>query len=215
MSPPPSCNTTGGAVCRQWCSSPAVKPLPLPFSACASPHPLCLCTRLSDLPPRIGITRLARVLSGAAEHRRHRRQHPGTRRTQVGTMGCVGRRPSPLILLLLLAGGCCALGIRVDPSPFQLAPDTPAPAEPTPTRASHHLDLCEGQPCLNGGVCLALPPANDHWNTFEYTCSCSQGFTGRNCEVRTYQLSILSLLSATGLVYKEREGAAFSLIFAL
>lgn len=120
-------------------------------------------------------------------------------------MACVRRRPSPLILALLLAGGCCGLGIGVNPSPFQLALDTPAPAEPTPTWAGHHLDLCEGQPCLNGGVCVALPAANNRGNTFEYTCSCSQGFTGLNCEVRTYQLSILSLAcvnaAPTGLAY--------------
>ncbi|XP_056906327.1 delta and Notch-like epidermal growth factor-related receptor [Takifugu flavidus] len=100
-------------------------------------------------------------------------------------MACARRRPSPLILVLLLAGGCCGLGIRINPSPFQLALDTPAPAEPTPTRASHHLDLCEGQPCLNGGVCLALPGASSRGDTFEYTCSCSQGFAGRNCEFIT------------------------------
>lgn len=107
-------------------------------------------------------------------------------------MACARWRPSPLLLALLLAGGCCGLGVRVNPSPFQLALDTPAPAQPTPTRASRHPDLCEGQPCLNGGVCLAPPSANGHGNAFEYTCSCSQGFAGRNCEVRTCQMSILS-----------------------
>uniref|UniRef100_A0A7N8YIM0 Delta/notch-like EGF repeat containing n=1 Tax=Mastacembelus armatus TaxID=205130 RepID=A0A7N8YIM0_9TELE len=66
-----------------------------------------------------------------------------------------------------------------------LAPDTPAPAEPTPTQATPRPDPCEGQPCLNGGFCLALPSIGRPEDTWEYTCTCSQGFTGRNCEFFT------------------------------
>uniref|UniRef100_A0A3B4X5A0 Delta/notch-like EGF repeat containing n=1 Tax=Seriola lalandi dorsalis TaxID=1841481 RepID=A0A3B4X5A0_SERLL len=66
-----------------------------------------------------------------------------------------------------------------------LAPDTPAPAEPTPTQATPRPDPCEGRPCLNGGFCLALPSAGRPEDTWEYTCTCSQGFTGRNCEFLT------------------------------
>ncbi|XP_061575157.1 delta and Notch-like epidermal growth factor-related receptor isoform X2 [Cololabis saira] len=80
-------------------------------------------------------------------------------------------RLSPLLLLLLLT--------EAVPSPFQLAPDTPAPAEPTPTPAPARPEPCEGQPCLNGGLCSALPSG------WEYRCSCSRGFTGRNCEFFT------------------------------
>ncbi|MEQ2232495.1 hypothetical protein ILYODFUR_012000 [Ilyodon furcidens] len=83
------------------------------------------------------------------------------------------------LLLLLLLGR----GIKGVPSPFQLAPDTPAPAEPTPTQPTPRPDPCEGRPCLNGGLCLALPPPLRVENSWEYTCTCSQGFTGRNCEV--------------------------------
>ncbi|RVE64611.1 hypothetical protein OJAV_G00127510 [Oryzias javanicus] len=64
----------------------------------------------------------------------------------------------------------------------ELAPDTPAPAEPTPTRATPLPDPCEGRPCLNGGLCLALPSAGRPEENWEYMCTCSQGFTGRNCE---------------------------------
>eukprot|EP00064_Thunnus_orientalis_P012631 superscaffoldBa00001961_g12666 len=86
---------------------------------------------------------------------------------------------SPLLLLLLLLSSS---SVGAVPSPFQLAPDTPAPAEPTPTQATPRPDPCEGRPCLNGGLCLALPSAGRPEDTWEYTCTCSQGFTGRNCE---------------------------------
>lgn len=88
---------------------------------------------------------------------------------------------SPLLLLLMLLSS--SSGIGAVPSPFQLAPDTPAPAEPTPTQATPRPDPCEGRPCLNRGFCLALPSASRPEDTWEYTCTCSQGFTGRNCEV--------------------------------
>uniref|UniRef100_A0A3P8TTD8 Delta/notch-like EGF repeat containing n=1 Tax=Amphiprion percula TaxID=161767 RepID=A0A3P8TTD8_AMPPE len=93
--------------------------------------------------------------------------------------------PSPLLLLLLLTGTGSSSSIGAVPSPFQLAPDTPAPAEPTPTQATPRPDPCEGRPCLNGGLCLALPFAGRPEDTWEYTCTCSQGFTGRNCEFFT------------------------------
>ncbi|KAI4815756.1 hypothetical protein KUCAC02_005883 [Chaenocephalus aceratus] len=83
----------------------------------------------------------------------------------------------PLLFLLFLLGSSSS---SVLPSAFQLAPDTPAPAQPTPTQATPRPDPCEGRPCLNAGVCLALLEV-----TWEYKCTCSRGFTGRNCEVRT------------------------------
>ncbi|KAK2847069.1 hypothetical protein Q5P01_010068 [Channa striata] len=88
-----------------------------------------------------------------------------------------------LLLFLLLSSSSGSIGAI--PSPFQLAPDTPAPAEPTPTQATPRPDPCEGRPCLNGGLCLALPSAGRLEDTWEYTCTCSQGFTGRNCEFFT------------------------------
>lgn len=96
-------------------------------------------------------------------------------------------QPPPLVLLLLLvcSGSGSGSSIGAVPSPFQLAPDTPAPAEPTPTQATPRPDPCEGRPCLNGGFCLALPSAGRPEDTWEYACTCSQGFTGRNCEVGT------------------------------
>lgn len=100
-------------------------------------------------------------------------------------MMCVYSHPLVLIFLLFLTGGGSGLSIRVANSLFQLALDTPAPAEPTPTQASRHSQLCEGKPCLNGASCLALSSSQNQKNTFEYTCSCTQGFTGRNCEVRS------------------------------
>lgn len=92
------------------------------------------------------------------------------------------------VLLLLLPGSSNGGSIRVGPAPFQLAPDTPAPAEPTPTQATPRPDPCEGQPCLNGGSCLALLSAGRPEDTWEYTCTCSRGFTGRNCEASSHQL---------------------------
>ncbi|XP_026222114.1 delta and Notch-like epidermal growth factor-related receptor [Anabas testudineus] len=89
----------------------------------------------------------------------------------------------PLLLLLMLLSSSSSIGAV--PSPFQLPPDTPAPAEPTPTQATPRPDPCEGRPCLNGGFCLALPSAGRPEDTWEYTCTCSQGFTGRNCEFFT------------------------------
>lgn len=106
-------------------------------------------------------------------------------------MARVRSRPTALVLLLVLAGGCSS-GRRIGINPPQPALDIPGPAEPTPTRASHRLELCEGQPCLNGGSCLALPSANNPGDTFDYTCSCSQGFTGGNCEVRAHRRSVFA-----------------------
>lgn len=104
----------------------------------------------------------------------------------------------PLLLLLMLLSSSSSSSIGAVPSPFQLAPDTPAPAEPTPTQATPRPDPCEGRPCLNGGFCLALPSAGRPEDTWEYTCTCSQGFTGRNCEVWTYfvfSVCVLDLIS--------------------
>uniref|UniRef100_A0A8C7Y617 Delta/notch-like EGF repeat containing n=1 Tax=Oryzias sinensis TaxID=183150 RepID=A0A8C7Y617_9TELE len=92
------------------------------------------------------------------------------------------RRASSLLLCCFLLLGSFSQAV---PSYFQLAPDTPAPAEPTPTRATPLPDPCEGRPCLNGGLCLALPSAGRPEENWEYMCTCSQGFTGRNCEFFT------------------------------
>ncbi|XP_063350035.1 delta and Notch-like epidermal growth factor-related receptor [Pelmatolapia mariae] len=98
-----------------------------------------------------------------------------------------GSFTSPLLLtVLLLISGSNSSSIGAVPSPFQLAPDTPAPAEPTPTQATPRPDPCEGRPCLNGGFCLALlPSAGRPEDIWEYACTCNQGFTGRNCEFFT------------------------------
>ena len=115
----------------------------------------------------------------------------------------------PMLLLVLLvldvAGSWGGSGGGVQALPgslFQLAPDTPSPAEPTPTQSAAAVaspstsappppDPCEGRPCLNGGLCLAL----DHRTTqtrqttsWLYACTCAPGFTGRNCEVREKRL---------------------------
>uniref|UniRef100_A0A3Q3WBH3 EGF-like domain-containing protein n=1 Tax=Mola mola TaxID=94237 RepID=A0A3Q3WBH3_MOLML len=77
----------------------------------------------------------------------------------------------------LVMSACCVF--LVAPPPFQLAPDTPSPVEPIPTQATPRPDPCEGRPCLNGGLCVATGGPEDTW---VYACTCSQGFTGRNCE---------------------------------
>lgn len=107
----------------------------------------------------------------------------------------------PLLLVLLLLNSSSS--IRALPPLFQLAPDTPSPAEPTPTQATPRPDPCEGRPCLNGGFCLALPSAGRLEDTWEYACSCSQGFTGRNCEVRTHQPSTFN----PGFIHEESDTA--------
>ena len=96
---------------------------------------------------------------------------------------------SPSLLLLLVLHNA-ALGGAM-PSAFQLAPDTPAPAEPTPTQATPRLDPCEGRPCLNGGFCLALHTEGRPEGTWEYSCTCTPDFTGRNCEVRRRSVGLL------------------------
>lgn len=203
---PGSCvKPVAGSECRQLSSSLSVRPLPF-----SSSIPLSHCHR----------TRMCSVICG--EHSRgsasHTCIHPlrccsalGTLRTkeknmknnQIRIMMCVCSHPLVLILLLFLTAGGSGLSIRVNPSLFQLALDTPAPSEPTPTQASRHSQLCEGQPCLNGGSCLALPSSRNQENTFnqEYTCSCSQDFTGRNCEVRTFYCVMCLKAAHTKLVY--------------
>lgn len=154
---------------------------------------------------------LAYILSGAAQHRRphwdkdRRDKQKKKKRMQIRMIICVCIHPLVLILLVFLTGGGGGLSIRVSPSLFQLALDTPAPAETTPTQASHHLQLCEGQPCLNGGSCLALPSSYNQENTFEYTCSCSRGFTGWNCEVRTYCVVCLKAAHNPLIYLKEMQ----------
>lgn len=162
--------------------------------------------------PRISVTYLhpsSQVLlsTGRFEDRREKQK-----KNQIRIMMCVCSHPLVLILLQFLTAGGGGLSIRVNPSLFQLALDTPAPSEPTPTQASHHSQLCEGQPCLNGGSCLALPSSHNQENTFnqEYTCSCSQDFTGRNCEVRTCYCVMCLKAAHTKLVYlKETQQSHF------
>lgn len=77
-------------------------------------------------------------------------------------------------MLLLGASGVGGL-----PSAFKQAPDTPVPAEPTPSWATPPPDPCEGQPCLNGGSCSARAPGPE---VGAYVCTCASGFTGHNCE---------------------------------
>ena len=43
------------------------------------------------------------------------------------------------------------------------------------------IDDCAVQPCLNGGNCIDL--GND------YTCNCTDGYTGKNCSVGKNSLS--------------------------
>lgn len=98
-------------------------------------------------------------------------------------------------LLLLVLSSLSSRSISIGSSeavlsPFQLPPDTPAPAEPTPTQYTPRPNPCEGRPCLNRGLCLVVPSADQSEDTWDYTCTCNQGFTGRNCEVWTPSLSI-------------------------
>ncbi|XP_007251656.3 delta and Notch-like epidermal growth factor-related receptor [Astyanax mexicanus] len=68
----------------------------------------------------------------------------------------------PLLLFLSVSG------VSLTP----VTPDvTSSPTDPP--------DLCEGRPCLNGGVCTPLQDADGHWT---YTCTCSPAFSGHNCE---------------------------------
>ncbi|KAG9348215.1 hypothetical protein JZ751_001950 [Albula glossodonta] len=75
------------------------------------------------------------------------------------------------LLLLLSAGGCLS-----------------SPVTPTLTSvlATPSPDPCEGQPCLNSGSCVPQPvlplTPESQPDSQAYTCSCSSGFTGRNCE---------------------------------
>uniref|UniRef100_A0A8C5HVQ8 EGF-like domain-containing protein n=1 Tax=Gouania willdenowi TaxID=441366 RepID=A0A8C5HVQ8_GOUWI len=94
--------------------------------------------------------------------------------------------PLPLLFLHLLLAitATSSSSIGAVPSTFHLALDTPAPALPTPTRVTPHPDPCKGRPCLNEGLCQALSTARPV-DTWEYSCTCSEGFTGRNCEFFT------------------------------
>ncbi|KAJ8368140.1 hypothetical protein SKAU_G00081680 [Synaphobranchus kaupii] len=75
------------------------------------------------------------------------------------------------LVLLLTTGGCLS-----------------SPVTPTLTSdiATPPPDPCEGQPCLNGGSCAPLPTSPEtsesSSDTQAYACTCSGGYTGRNCE---------------------------------
>lgn len=79
-------------------------------------------------------------------------------------------------LLLFLTFTCGGVSLTpLSPAPTIAVVMTPPPPDP-----------CEGRPCLNGGVCMAerladgtLEGALDSW---AYTCTCTPGFTGHNCE---------------------------------
>ncbi|XP_010871746.2 delta and Notch-like epidermal growth factor-related receptor [Esox lucius] len=98
------------------------------------------------------------------------------------------RHPACLLLFLLSASGG---GLSSPLTPELPAPeaDAVAPAEADPTQATPLPDPCEGRPCLNGGACLAKPsdpeaedPLPKSW---AYSCTCTSGFTGHNCEFFT------------------------------
>lgn len=40
---------------------------------------------------------------------------------------------------------------------------------------------CDSSPCLNEGTCNILSFTN---NTIMYSCTCKNGYSGRNCEVK-------------------------------
>ncbi|KAM6946228.1 delta and Notch-like epidermal growth factor-related receptor [Aplochiton taeniatus] len=83
------------------------------------------------------------------------------------------------MLILLLSSRAGAV-----PTLFNWAPDTPAPAELA--QSTPAADHCEGRPCLNGGSCFAqLSKLEGIKETWAYTCACTTGFTGHNCEFFT------------------------------
>lgn len=51
---------------------------------------------------------------------------------------------------------------------------TPSECQYNNTIFLNTLDLCESNPCLNGGTC------ND--NTDHFSCSCLRGYHGRMCD---------------------------------
>ncbi|CDQ67675.1 unnamed protein product [Oncorhynchus mykiss] len=91
------------------------------------------------------------------------------------------------LLLLLLSAGVGGLSSPLDLEPP--APEAAAPIEADPTQATPLPDPCEGRPCLNGGACSAQPsdPETEDTlpNTWAYSCTCTSGSTGRNCEFFT------------------------------
>ena len=114
------------------------------------------------------------------------------------------QRPLYLLLLLLSAGGG-GLSSPLDLEPP--APEAAAPVEADPTQATPLPDPCEGRPCLNGGACSAQPSDLETEdtlpNTWAYSCTCTSGFTGRNCEVSLTRLSVCLILSCLVLLHLE------------
>ena len=43
------------------------------------------------------------------------------------------------------------------------------------------IDVCTPNPCQNGGTCLASS------DSLSYTCKCSTGFSGFNCQTSNFQ----------------------------
>lgn len=154
-------------------------PLHSPSQSALNP-PTCAQLRLS-IPSTCLLSQPHKVTAGSKKDNKDPKQQNKPGGTSV-RMSPVAPARSWLLLLFLLR---TTLAV---PSPFQLAPDTPAPAEPAPTRPTPRPDPCEGRPCLNGGLCLALTSVGRPEDTWEYACTCHQGYTGRNCEVRTQQL---------------------------
>ena len=49
------------------------------------------------------------------------------------------------------------------------------------------IDDCASNPCENNGTCIDL--------VSNYTCNCTQGYTGKNCNIGKDRLSKLSTLN--------------------
>ena len=50
-------------------------------------------------------------------------------------------------------------------------------------RRKRQVDMCEPNPCMNGGHCVASQGS--------YICMCTNGFSGWNCQVSEYTLFLL------------------------
>ncbi|XP_047482510.1 LOW QUALITY PROTEIN: cubilin-like [Penaeus chinensis] len=50
--------------------------------------------------------------------------------------------------------------------------------QPQPQPQPQPTNLCQNQPCLNGGTCVQFP------GSYTYTCTCQPGYTGHSCETQ-------------------------------